>query len=161
MEFAISQPKVVRLPRNEKQTYGLNSVPQMWPSGLTLGMTLTLNFHGETEIATSQPNMDRFPPNIEQTRRLTWGHQMCGHDLDLESSRSNTGFAISQLKWSNCHETKSKHIDWTQGLKRDHYRWPWTWPWPLFFKVKYVICCFSAQNGPIATKREANISIEH
>ena len=31
MEFPISQPKVVRLPRNEMQTYRLNSRPQMWP----------------------------------------------------------------------------------------------------------------------------------
>ena len=31
MEFPISQPKVVRLLRNEKQTYRLNSRPQMWP----------------------------------------------------------------------------------------------------------------------------------
>ena len=47
MEFAISQPKLVRLPRNEKQTYRLNSRAQMWPSGLTLDMTLTLNFQGQ------------------------------------------------------------------------------------------------------------------
>ena len=44
MEFAISQSKVVRLPRNEKQTYRLNSRPQMWPMGLTLAMTLTFEF---------------------------------------------------------------------------------------------------------------------
>ena len=31
IEFAISRPKMVRLPRNEKQTYRLNSRPQMWP----------------------------------------------------------------------------------------------------------------------------------
>ena len=47
MEFAISQPKLVRLPQNEKQTYRLNSRAQMWPSGLTLAMTLTLNFQGQ------------------------------------------------------------------------------------------------------------------
>ena len=47
MEFAISQPKLVWLPRNEKQTYRLNSRAQMWPSGLTLAMTLTLNFEGQ------------------------------------------------------------------------------------------------------------------
>ena len=47
MEFAISQPKMVRLPRNEKQTYRLNSEVQMWPAGLTLAMTLTLNFQGQ------------------------------------------------------------------------------------------------------------------
>ena len=63
-------------------------------------------------------------------------------------------------KWSDCHETKSKHIDWTLGLKCDHRVWPWPWPWPWFFKVKYGICYISAKNGPIATKRKANISIE-
>ena len=47
MEFAISQPKMVRLPRNEKQTYRLNFRPQMWPSSLTLAMTLTVNFQGQ------------------------------------------------------------------------------------------------------------------
>ena len=36
----------------------------------------------------------------------------------------------------------------------------WSWPWPRFFKVKYGICYISAKNGPIATKRKANISIE-
>ena len=63
-------------------------------------------------------------------------------------------------KWSDCHETKSKHIDWILGLKCDHQVWPWPWPWPWIFKVKYIICYISAKNGPIATKRKANISIE-
>ena len=44
MEFAISQPKMVRLSRNEKQTHRLNSRPQMWPMGLTLTMTSTFEF---------------------------------------------------------------------------------------------------------------------
>ena len=47
IEFAISQPKMVRFPWNEKQTYRLNSGAQMWPAGLTLAMTLTLNFQGQ------------------------------------------------------------------------------------------------------------------
>ena len=83
MEFAISQPKMVRLPRNKKQTYRLNSGPQMWPSSLTLAMTLTLNFQGQT-----------------------WN------------------LLYLREKWSDCHETKNKHIDWTQGLKCDHQVWP-------------------------------------
>ena len=62
-------------------------------------------------------------------------------------------------KWSDCHETKSKHIDWILGLKCDHRVWPWPWPWPWRFKVKYGICYISAKNGAIATKRKANISI--
>ena len=44
MEYAISQPKMVRLPRNEKQTYQLNFRPQIWSMGLTLAMTLTFEF---------------------------------------------------------------------------------------------------------------------
>ena len=91
----------------------------MWPSGLTLAMTLTWNFQG-------------------QIWNLLY---------------------LSQ-KWSDCHETKSKHIEWTLGLKCDHRVWPWPWPWPGIFKVKYAICYISAKNGPIATKRKANISIE-
>ena len=47
MELAISQPKMVQLPRNEKQTYWLKHRPQMRLSGLTLGVTLTLNFPGQ------------------------------------------------------------------------------------------------------------------
>ena len=47
MELAISQPKVVGLPRNEKQTHRLNSRLQIGPSDLTLALTLTLNFQGQ------------------------------------------------------------------------------------------------------------------
>ena len=35
-----------------------------------------------------------------------------------------------------------------------------SWPWPSIFKVKYGICFISAQNGPIAMKQKANITIE-
>ena len=45
MELTLSQPKMVRLPRNREQTYRLNSKPQMGPSDLTLAMTL--NFQGQ------------------------------------------------------------------------------------------------------------------
>ena len=83
-----------------------------------------------------------------------------GCDLDLEFSRPNMEFTISQTKWSNCHETKSKHINWILSLKCDHRIWPWPWPWSWIFKVKYGIYYISAKNGPIAMKQKANISIE-
>ena len=98
---------MVRLPRSEKQTYRLNSGPQMWPSGLTLAMTLTLNCQGQI---------------------------------------SNLLY-LSQ-KWSNCHETKSKYIDWTLDLKCDYPVWPWPWPWSWIFKVKYGIWYISTKRGP-------------
>ena len=54
-------------------------------------------------------------------------------------------------KWSDCHETKSKHIDLILSLKCDHRIWPWLWPWHGIFKVKYGIHYISTKNGPIAT----------
>ena len=47
MEFTISRQKMVRLPRNKKESYRLNSKPQMWPLDLALAVTLTLNFQGQ------------------------------------------------------------------------------------------------------------------
>ena len=63
-------------------------------------------------------------------------------------------------KWSNCYETKNKHINWTLGLKCNHQVWPWVWLWRSIFKVKHGICYISDKNGPIAMKRKANISFE-
>ena len=62
-------------------------------------------------------------------------------------------------KWSDCQETKSKHIDWTQCLNvtiRDDLGHDLD----LGFQVKYGICHISVKNSLIATKRKANISIE-
>ena len=73
-EFTISQPKMVLLPRNKKQTYRLNSRPQMWPMGLTLTITLTFEF--------SRSNVT-----------LTFDHT---HDLDHGFSWSNFEIAVSQ-----------------------------------------------------------------
>ena len=46
MAFAVTQAKVARM-RSEKQTYRLNSRPWMWPSFLSLAVTLTLHFQGQ------------------------------------------------------------------------------------------------------------------
>ena len=87
-------------------------------------------------------------------------------EVPFSFSRSSVKFQGHMAKkigdfgpnWSNCHEMKCKHIDWTQGLKYDHWVWPWPWSWPWIFKVKYGIYYISANIGPIATKRKANIS---
>ena len=101
MELAILYlPKMVRLPRNEKLIYWLNSMPQMWPSDLTLAVTLTLNFQG-------------------QILNLLYLNQM----------------------WSNCHETKSKHIDLSSRPQMWQWVWPWPWPWYLNFKVICEVRC--------------------
>ena len=99
MEFAIPQPKVVWLSRNEKQTYRLNCRPQMWPMGLTLTITLTFEF--------SRSNMT-----------LTFGHT---HGLDQGFSWSNFEIAVSQNGradiggWSRSFMTMAVTIWWPRS----------------------------------------------
>ena len=83
MEFAISQPKMVWLPQNEKQTYRLNCRPQMWPSGFTLAMTLTLNFQGQIwNLLLSQPKVVWLPQNEKQTNKLNSRPEMSPMGLE-------------------------------------------------------------------------------
>ena len=35
-----------------------------------------------------------------------------------------------------------------------HWIRPWPWPWPWIFMVKYLICCISGKNSPIAMERK-------
>ena len=47
-------------------------------------------------------------------------------------------------KWSDCHETKSKHIDWTLNLKCSCHIWPLpAWHW--ICKAKYGIIYISTK----------------
>ena len=157
---------MVWLPRNEKQTHRMDSRPEMWPSSLTLAMTLTLNFQGQiwNWLYLSQKWSDCHEmksKHIDWTRGLKCDHRAWPWPWPwLWIFKVKYGICYISQKWCHCHETKSKHIDWSQDLKCDHWVWPWPWPWPWIFKVKYGIGYISAKNGPIATKRKANPSIE-
>ena len=95
MEFAISQSKMVGLPRNEKQTYWLNSWPQMWPMGLTLAINLTLNFQGQIwnllylSLKWSDCHQTKSKRSIALSAKNVTNGFGLGHDLELEFSRSN------------------------------------------------------------------------
>ena len=82
--------------------------------------------------------------------------QMCFGEWEFKVKSRNLLYL--RQKRFDCHETKSKHTDWTLGLKWDLRIWPWPWPWPWIFK--YGICYLSTKNGLIATKQKANISIK-
>ena len=72
---------MVRLTRNKKQTYRLNSMPQIWPLGLTLVMTLTLNFQGQTwNLLHLSQEMVWLPQNEKQTYRFNLGIK-CDHQI--------------------------------------------------------------------------------
>ena len=64
-----------------------------------------------------------------KTSNVTIGFDL-GQDVDLELLRSNMELAIYLQKMIDYHETNSKHIYWTLGLKCDNQTWPWPWPWP-------------------------------
>ena len=89
MEFAISWLQMVRLSRNVKQTYRLNSKPQMGPSGLTLAMTLTLNFQGQ--IRNLLYRSEKWSDCLETKNKLIdWTPGLkCDHDLQ--------GFLFTQI----------------------------------------------------------------
>ena len=99
MEFAISLPKMVRLPRNEKQTYRLNSRPQIvkcdhhiwpWPWLFKVKYGLCYISTKTGLIATKRKaNIS----NELQASIATNGFDL-GHDLDIWFSSSNVILTI-------------------------------------------------------------------
>ena len=134
VEFAISQPKMVWLPRNEKQTYRLNLRAQMWPSDLTLAMTLTLNFQDQiwNLLFVSQKKHETKSNLVVWILGLKCDHGICHWPWPWPwIFKVMYEICYIRKKWSNCHETKSKHIDWTPGFKCAQWVWPWLWLWHL------------------------------
>ena len=131
---------MVRLPQNAKQKYRLNSRPQMWPSALTLAMTLTMNFtfnNGISYISAKNDLIATKPKANISTEPQMWPS---GLSLDMTLTLNFQG-QIWNLPYLNqkcidCLETKSKHMDWTPGLKCDQWIWPWPWPWHSNFQVQ-------------------------
>ena len=117
IEFTISQLKMVRLPRNEKQTYRLNSMPQMWPSGLTLAITLTLNFQGQIwnllYVSQNGSIAKRWKANISiNFRAQMWSS---GLTLAMTLTLNFQGQIMNSLylskKCPDCHETINISIE--------------------------------------------------
>ena len=97
---------------------------------------------------------------------MTIGFDLC-HDLDLEFSRSNIEFAISQPKMvrlprkeKQTYRLNSKaskvtirfdldhNLDlWIFKVKCDLDLWPHTWLWPWIFMVKFWNSCISEWEG--------------
>ena len=99
IEFAISQPKMVRLPRNEKQTYWLNSRPQMWPmvwiyqivTGVTsvVGVPSTHLVYISRSDTTAGEQTGSIRENYVQLRTAAV-HQPCHHTVSWQPGCSQT-----------------------------------------------------------------------
>ena len=115
---------MVRLPRNEKQTCRLNSRPQLWPSGLTLAMTLTLNFQS----------------NI-------WNFLYLSQNPIATKQKANISIELQASNVTNVCELDHNFDLWILKVKRDLDPWPHTWPWPWIFMVKFWNSCISGWEG--------------
>ena len=173
MEFAISQPKMVRLPWNEKQTYRLNFRAQMWPLVLTLAMTLTLNFQGQISnlLCLSQKWSDchETKANISiELQGLKCDHRFwpwpwpwpwifkvkygisdisakCGPIATKQ--KANISIELQASNVTNGFELDYNCDLWILKVKRDLDLWPHTWPWPWIFMVKFWNSCISEWEG--------------
>ena len=141
IEFAISQPIMVRLPRNEKQTYRLNSKVSNVAIRFDLGRDLDLEFsRSNMEFPISQPKVVRLPLNKKKTYRLNSRFQMWPMGLTLtitltfEFGRSNMTLTFDHthdldhgFSWSNFEIAVSQNgrADWhcTKGVAVGH-SWP-------------------------------------
>ena len=116
-------------------------LPSHWTIGFDLGHDIDLEFSRlNMEFSISQPlKMVLLPRNEKQTYQLNPRPQMwplcltLAMTLTLNFQGQLWNLLYLSQKWFNCHETKSKHINWTLGLKCDHCVWPWPWPWHLNF----------------------------
>ena len=117
---------MVRLPRNEKQTYRLNSKASNVTIRFDLGHDIDRGFsRSNMELAISQPKVVRLPRNEKQTYRLNSRPQMWPMGLTLTIILT---FEI-----------------WRSNVDLD--LWPHTWPWPWIFMVKFWNRCISELEG--------------
>ena len=114
-------------PSPPKNKHRFNDRFQIWPSILTLAMTLTLKFHGQI-----------FDLNLTI-------HFDFGQDLDLKLSRSNILLMPrgKMIRLSR-NEKPSMPID-CQTLYIATFLLSWLWPWPYILKVKYSFCYISGK----------------
>ena len=114
---------MVRLPRNQKQTYWLNSKALNVTIGFDLGHDLDLEFsRSNMEFPISQPKVVRLPRNEKQTYRLNSRPQMWAMGLNLT-------------------------ITVTFEFWRSNLTFDLTWPWPWIFMVKFWNSCISEWEG--------------
>ena len=132
----------------------------MWPSGLTLAMTMTLDFQGKiwNLLYLSQKRSDcqeMKSKYIDWTLCLKCDHRVwpCSWPWPW-ICKVKYGICYISAKWADRHKTKYERINWMLGLKCDQWVWPWLWPWPWIFKVKFLNSCISRMAGPIDVKQK-------
>ena len=122
---------MVRSPWNKKETCWLNFRPQMWPSGLTLAMSLTFNFRGQIW-------------NLLYLNQKWSGY----HEMKSKYTKWTPGLKCDQWvsPWND--------LDlWIFKAKCDLDLWPYAWCWPRIFMVKFWNSCISEWEGQLTLNK--------
>ena len=147
MEFAISQPKKVRLPWDEKQTIdwhlGLKCDHRVWPWPWPWPWIFKIKY-GICYISAKNGRLKSMPQIWPMGLTLAMIF-IFRRDLTFNFQGQIWNLLYLRQKWPDCHKTKSICIDGTLGLKCKHRIWPWPWHWSWILKVKYRLCYISAK----------------
>ena len=114
---------MVRMPRNEKQTYQLNSKAS----------NVTIRFDLGHDLVSSYISAKSSPIPTKRKANLS---------IELLASNGTNGFHLDQ-----------NLDLWTLKVKRDLDPWPYTWPWPWIFMVKFLHCYISEWEGRLTLHR--------
>ena len=117
-------------------------------------VTITLNFQGQiwNLLYLSQNFSIATKRKANISIELWASNATIGFDLDLdhdlEFSRSNMEFVISQPKTAWLPRNKKQTYWLNSRPQMWPWVWPWPWPWPWVFKVKYGIYYISIKIDP-------------
>ena len=150
--------KMIRLPQNKKKTYRLDTRPQMWPSALTLAMTLTLIFKGQI------CNL------LYENKHIDWALGFkCDHQIwpwpwawpwifkvkyGICYISTKKGQIATKRKANISNELQASNVTngfdlgkdfdlWIFKVKCDLDIWPYHWCWPRIFMVEFGNSCIS------------------
>ena len=176
---------MVWLPQNKKQTYRLNSRAQMWPLGLTLAMTLTLNFQGQiynllylsqkwSDCHETKANISIELQGLKCHYRIwpwpwpwPWIFKVKYGISDISAKsgpiatkwKANILIELQASNVTNGFELDYNRDLWTLKVKRDLDLWPHTWPWPWIFMVNFEIAV--SQNGRVDWHCTKEVAVGH
>ena len=124
---------MVRLPCNKKQTYHLNFMPQMWPLGLTLAMTLTFNIQGQIW---NWLHLNQKWSNCHETKNERQGEDL----LNSEQGTSDVGVPSTRLVLYD------EFMNYTYKITATSPRGQWV------NIIRSPSCCTESVKNPVTTE---------
>ena len=159
--------------------------PQMWTSGVTLAMTLTLNFQGQiwnflylspkwSDCHGTESKHIDWTPGLKCDQwvwpwpwpgpwvfKVKYGiYYISAKSGPIATKRkANISIELQASNVTNGFDLGHNLDLWILKVKRDLDFWPHTWPWPCIFMVKFWNSCISKWEGRLTLhKRDGSRS---